>query len=78
MSDKKPLNQIIWGTALLMAGIGVFYRIPQVMPKIFEFETDSFQQGFIKLCFYIIGIILVGGGAKKILANYKQLNSKKD
>ncbi|VEN73329.1 conserved hypothetical protein [Candidatus Desulfarcum epimagneticum] len=78
MSDKKPLFQTLWGAALLLAGLGVFYRTPQIMPKISEFETDSFELGFIRLCFYIMGVILVGGGIKKILANRKKILGRKD
>ncbi|OQY12888.1 MAG: hypothetical protein B6I31_02370 [Desulfobacteraceae bacterium 4572_19] len=52
-------------------GFGVFYRIPQVMPKIEEFQNSSFILFFIRLCFYLMGIILIGGGAKKLYNNYK-------
>jgi hypothetical protein len=78
MPDKNPLFQTLWGVALFLAGLGVFYRTPQIMPKISEFETDSFDLGFIRLCFYIIGVILIGGGIKKILANRKKILGPKD
>jgi len=68
--------QIVWGAALLLAGIGVFYRIPGVMPMISEFEKDPFKTGFIKFSFYIVGVILIGGGIKKIIAFYKQRGKK--
>jgi hypothetical protein len=34
MNDKKNRFQLVWGIMLAAAGLGVFYRIPQVMPKI--------------------------------------------
>jgi len=78
MSDKKPLLQIVWGSALLLAGIGVFYRIPQVMPMIEEFKKNSFELGFKKFCFYLLAVLLVGGGIKKILKYCKYYKEKKD
>jgi hypothetical protein len=66
---SKNIGQLIWGAALLLAGIGVFIRIPQVMPKIAEIEQFAGVTGIIRFCFYFIGIMLIGGGAKKIHAN---------
>ena len=71
MEKKESKFQIIWGLALFFMGFGVFYRIPQVMPKIEEFQNSSFILFFIRLCFYLMGIILIGGGAKKLYNNYK-------
>ena len=55
-----------------MMGIGVFYRIPQVMPDIEKIEQFASMTVYIRFCFYLIGILLIGGGAKKIHANYKR------
>jgi len=63
--NKKPL-QMIWGILLFLAGVGVFIRIPQVMPQIEKIELYSPVLLFIRLCFYLIGILLIGGGLKKI------------
>jgi len=63
--DKKKI-QILWGTLLVMAGLGVFYRIPQVMPKIISIEAFSHATGIIRFCFYLLGVLLIYGGAKKI------------
>ncbi len=62
--------QLIWGVALVLAGVGVFYRIPQVWPEIEKIEFFSSVLPFIRFCFYLIGIMLVGGGTKKIYENY--------
>jgi len=63
---NKNRIQIIWGAALLMAGLGVFYRVPQVMPKIILIETFAHAGGIIRFCFYMLGLLLIYGGGKKI------------
>lgn len=67
--------QIIWGGFLLLAGVGVFFRIPQVMPKIEQIESFSSSIVFIRICFYLLGCLLIGGGVKKIRYNYKKLSN---
>lgn len=64
--------QTVWGILLLLAGLGVFYRIPQVMPKIQSIEHFSSSIFFIRFCFYLMGILLVGGGIKKIYQNHRR------
>ncbi len=65
---------MIWGAVLVLAGIGVFFRIPQVMPQIERMEQFSSAIFFVRFCFYFLGILLVGGGSKKIYDNYRKLN----
>ncbi len=66
MIENKKVIRIIWGIALVLAGIGVFYRIPQVMPKIEKIEYFSSAIFFVRFCFYFLGILLIGGGIKRI------------
>ena len=73
MLKNKPAIQVIYGIALTLAGIGVFYRIPQVMPRVEQIQQFSSVIGFIRFCFYLMGVLLIGGGLKKIYANYKKL-----
>ena len=68
---RHGFDQLIWGLALVLAGLGVFYRIPQVMPKIETIGQFASAGWFIRFCFYFMGIFLVGGGAKKIIAYYR-------
>jgi hypothetical protein len=73
-TDKhKPVIQVVYGIALTLAGLGVFYRIPQVMPKIEQMHQFSSVMGFIRFSFYLLGVLLIGGGLKKIYENYKKL-----
>jgi hypothetical protein len=72
--NKNPV-QLIWGIALMIAGIGVFYRLPQVWPDIKKIEYFQPVLPFIRVCFYLIGIMLIGGGFKKIYENFKSVNN---
>ncbi|MDJ0783412.1 MAG: hypothetical protein QNJ22_15655 [Desulfosarcinaceae bacterium] len=64
-------GQLIWGVALVLAGLGVFYRTSQVMPQIAAIDYFSGAPWIIRLCLYLMGIILIGGGAKKIVRHYR-------
>jgi hypothetical protein len=73
MKPNKSITQIIWGAALVLAGIGVIFRIPQVLPQVFNFEHFSSIKGFIYFCFYLIAVFLIGGGIQKIYRHAKAL-----
>ena len=68
---KKSDIQLIWGIALVVAGIGVLFRIPQVMPQIKQIEYFASIIYFVYFCFYVMAILLIGGGAKKIFTYLK-------
>jgi hypothetical protein len=72
MNRNKSMYQLIWGWLLVLAGVGVFFRIPQVMPKIEQISQYAPVLPYIKFCLYLLGVILSGGGAKKILEYYKK------
>jgi hypothetical protein len=67
MASPGKNFQLVWGIVLVLAGLGVFYRIPQVMPRVREITYFSGIMPFIYFCFYLMGAILVGGGIKKIV-----------
>ena len=69
--QNRKKFQLIWGIALFAAGIGVLYRIPVVIQRIEEIGKFSSELFFIKFCFYLMAILLIGGGSKKIYNNYK-------
>ena len=66
MEKNKAHFQLAWGILLVLAGVGVFFRIPQVMPKIKTIEYFAPIIGFIYFAFYLIACLLVFGGARKI------------
>ena len=73
MDKNKIYLQVVWGLLLVLAGVGVFFRIPQVMPKVKTIESFASAIGFVYFCFYLLGFLLILGGIKKIFANYKKL-----
>jgi cobalamin biosynthesis protein CobD/CbiB len=76
--DKNKIHlQLVWGSLLVLAGIGVFFRIPQVMPKIKTIEYFSSAIWFIYLCFYLLGALLILGGGRKIYENYRKLKGNR-
>jgi len=76
--EDKPKNtlQFIWGILLVMAGIGVFFRIPQIMPEIKKIEHFEPYLLFIYFCFYLVGVLLIVGGGKKVYTYLKQSRDK--
>jgi len=68
----RNLVQLVWGIALVLAGIGVFFRIPYVMPKVEKIEQFAGVMFFIRMSFYLLGILLISGGAQKIFDHYKK------
>ncbi len=77
MSDNKTIIQIVWGILLFAAGLGVFFAIPQKMADIEKSGFFSSNLFFIRFSFYLIGILLLGGGIKKIFTNCCDLHKKK-
>jgi len=67
---KTSNLQLAWAVVLIIAGIGVFFRIPAVMPKIANIEHFSGVLPYIRFCFYLIGVMLIGGGVKKMYRYY--------
>ncbi len=53
--DKKKIQTIL-GIVLIIAGLGVFYRIPQVMPKVADIKAfaGSFVHPMRLPCLFII------------------------
>ncbi len=76
MTEAKNKFHIVWGIALVTAGLGVIYRIPQVIQRIKEIGSFSSELFFIKFCFYLMAVMLIGGGSKKIYDHYRKLTDK--
>lgn len=73
MDKQKALFHIVWGGILSAFGVAVFFRVTEVMPQIEQIGQFSTLTGFIRFCFYLIGALLIFGGIKKIIENYRQL-----
>jgi len=76
MEAQKKKFQFIWGILLLLVGIGVFFRIPQIIPKIKKIEHFASYIFFIYFCFYLVGILLIVGGGRKVYTYLKQSNEE--
>ncbi|MCP4104293.1 MAG: hypothetical protein GY749_01975 [Desulfobacteraceae bacterium] len=70
MADNKVIFQLIYGIALVVMGAALIFTIPLQMPKI---EAIGFSPIIVWFCFIIMGIIMIGGGSKKIYDNYRKL-----
>lgn len=68
--DKKKIR-FYYGIILIAVGLGVFYRIPQVMPQIESIEFFKQKIVIVKLCFYILGVFLVWAGFIRIYKTRK-------
>jgi hypothetical protein len=73
--DVKTRLQLAWGVLLVLAGVGLCFRIPQVMPQIRQIESFSGAVPYITFCLYFVALILVAGGARKLLIHYRKLNA---
>ena len=49
-----------------MMGLAFFFRIPEIMTKVETIEYFSSVQFFLRIGFYLMAVILVGGGLKKL------------
>lgn len=84
LMDEKPINtsasigQMAYGIALTLMGLAVFFRVDVALGRlsgIAAFQSNV-TLAFAKFCFYLMGVILVGGGIKKIIAQYNLLKKK--
>ena len=71
-SDLKSTLQLAWGVLLVMAGVGLCFRIPQVMPQIRQIESFTGAIPFIYFCLYFVAVFLIAGGARKIAAHFRK------
>ena len=66
--DKQKLK-FYYGIILIVVGIAVFIRVPQVAPQIETIEFFKNKIGIVKFCAYFIGFLLVLAGGIRVLKN---------
>lgn len=69
--DKQRLK-FYYGIILIVVGIGVFIRVPHVIPQIETIEFFKNKIGIIKFCSYFVGFLLVLAGSIRVVKNYKK------
>ncbi|MCD4743461.1 MAG: hypothetical protein K8R67_13410 [Desulfobacteraceae bacterium] len=69
---NKNQFQIAYGVVLIAVGIGVFLKIPYVMPKVTAIDYFANATLVIEFSFYLLGGLVILAGVKKI---FKILNS---
>ncbi len=63
--NKKNIR-FYYGIVLVLVGMGVFFRIPEVMNQVAEIEFFRHKLSVVRFCFYILGIFLVIAGIVRI------------
>lgn len=61
-----PFPQLIWGIALFLMGIAVMFQAESVVNRLSAGATAPSGMYFLRFCIYLMAVILMGGGIKKI------------
>ncbi len=75
--NDQPKNhmQLVWAVILMSTGVAVFLEIPRKMSQLEQLWQSSAKIWAFKICFYLIAVLLVGGGIRKTI-QYFQPNSQ--
>ncbi len=73
MAEDRNFKHLLWGFLLILAGFGVFYRIPQAIEKMEQIYSVTL---FARFCLYLMGIILVGSGSRKLYIHFRKIDTK--
>jgi threonine/homoserine/homoserine lactone efflux protein len=75
MERNKAIFQVVWGVLLLLMGVLLFLQVPQVMARIAQIEHFVSIKWIIRIMVYLIALLLIGGGGRKLYENYKHLKA---
>ena len=75
MEKNKAIFQVVWGVLILLMGVLLFLQVPQVMERIAQIKHFTSIKWIIRIMVYLIALLLIGGGGRKIYDNYKGLIS---
>ncbi len=70
MRKEKKTIQLIWGVVLIGAGIGIFFAMPGKMAQLRQAGHTDFFILVTRLCFYLVAVLLIGGGVRKTYGHY--------
>ena len=71
MSDKKQSLQKAWGIALVLMGVAIVFRVPEILERLKDNPLFVSGRLYVQFCFYFIALVLVVGGFKKLLPSSK-------
>ena len=74
MGEKKNGLQRIWGFALILMGIAVIFRIPEILERLKENPIFTSGKTYVQFCFYFISLVLIVGGIKKLVSSKSSSN----
>ena len=74
MGEQKQATQLIWGLLLVLAGVGVVFRLNSLESELDAIAGQPSTALFIRICIYVMAILLIGGGIRKIRGYYKNGN----
>lgn len=78
MSEEKSFPHLALGIIFTLTGIMMFFSIPGKMQEIQQIKQYSQgMSGFLRISFYLISILLTGGGIRKILIHVKSRREEK-
>jgi len=65
--NNQPKNhlQLVLAGVLMSVGVAVFLEIPRKMAQLEQLYKSPAKIWAFKICFYLVGILLVGGGIRK-------------
>lgn len=75
---QTAITQIVWGGLIFGMGTALLFRVQSIIPEIEQVDAFSSDITFKRICLYLIGIILMGGGIKKIKTHYKTLTGSRE
>lgn len=71
MNDIRTAIQSLWGIAMAVMGVSFFLRIPEIMARVSEISYFHGVRTFLRFGLYLMSVLLVGGGIRKLSAIYK-------
>ncbi|WDP86013.1 MAG: hypothetical protein HUN05_13465 [Desulfobacter sp.] len=68
----KPNFTFYYGIVLIAVGLGVIFRIPEVVPQVEAIEFFKNKIGIVTFCFYTLGALLILAGGIRVVKNFKK------
>lgn len=73
MGEKKATIQFVWGLLLVLAGVGVVVKAHLLdSAEVESFAGRPSSVIFFRICVYVMAILLIGGGVRKIRSHFKK------